>query len=92
MYCCEALDSPLEDLNYNNQQRFRAIYRNGIKTILFPKKISDSLRVVMECIEDYSEKSLTNSVDILKGILGIQRAFEAGVLGLYRRAHFNPKP
>ena len=47
--------------------------------ILPPKGIGEMPQNVLQCIEEYSHKSLTKDSDILNGILGILRAFETSV-------------
>jgi hypothetical protein len=46
---------------------------------LFPKGVGRSAWGVVECSEEYTQKSFSQPSDILKGILGILRVFEISV-------------
>lgn len=79
MYCCEALNFPLKDLHNKGCQRFKAAYCNGNKIGMFPRGVGSRATEIIKRIEEYSQKSFSNSQDILNGILGILNAFEASV-------------
>jgi hypothetical protein len=79
MYCCETLNFPLQDLHTKNCQRFKASYCDGNKIGLFPKGVGSRAVEVIERIQEYSQKSLSNQWDILNGILGILNAFQTSV-------------
>ncbi|KAJ9641894.1 hypothetical protein H2201_003718 [Coniosporium apollinis] len=79
MYCCEALDFPLQDLHTKSGQRFKAAHCGYDRIGTFPrdgvgKKAADLAVRIME----YSSKSLTYESDVLNGFSGILRPFETG--------------
>jgi hypothetical protein len=76
MYCCEALNFPLQNLHTQNGHHFKASFCNGCDIGMFPKQIGASSWEVVQRIEEYTRRQLTNSSDILNGISGILRAFE----------------
>lgn len=75
MYCCEALDLPLSKLHTQNGQRFKSQYCNGLNIGMFPRGFGTSDWEIVQRIEDYTTKHLTNPSDILNGISGILQAF-----------------
>lgn len=79
MYCCEVLNFPLQDLHTKNSQCFQKRYCNGQNIGMFPRGVGTAPWEVVHRIEEYSDRSLTNPSDILKGMLGIFRAFETKV-------------
>jgi hypothetical protein len=78
MYCCETLNFPLQNLHSKNGQGFKMSYCNGNKVGMFSKGVGSRAWDIIERIQEYSERSLTNSADVLKGFLGIMLAFETG--------------
>jgi hypothetical protein len=76
MYCCEDLNLPLSNLHTQDGQRFKAKFCDGINTGMFPRGIGTSAWEVVQRIEDYTTKQLTNPSDILNGISGILQAFK----------------
>ncbi|KAF1954331.1 HET-domain-containing protein [Byssothecium circinans] len=76
MYCCEALDFPLRSLHTQNGQRFQAKFCDKFNIGMFPRGIGTSAWEVVQRIEDYSTRQLTNPSDILNGISGILQAFK----------------
>jgi hypothetical protein len=83
MYCCEALNFPVQDLHVKNLQCFQKPHCNGQNIGAFPRGVGTSPWEVIRRIEEYSQKSLTNPSDILNGMLGIFRAFETNVHGIH---------
>jgi hypothetical protein len=78
MYCCEALDLPLSRLHTQDQKRFKSDFADGVNMGIFPRKLGYTAWEVVERIEEYSKRSLTNPLDILDGFRGILRALEKG--------------
>lgn len=75
MYCCEALNFRLPDLHTQDGQRFRSCFGNGASMGIFPRKLGHTAWEVVQRIEEYSTRSLTNPADILNGFMGILQAF-----------------
>ena len=75
MYCCEALNFPLQNLHTRDRRRFRAKFCTGNNIGLFSKGTGTSAWEIVERIEEYSTRQLTNPSDILNGISGILQAF-----------------
>ena len=83
MYCCEALNFDLLGQHTNNGERFRAEYCHGQDIGMFPSNgVGKTPKNVLDCIEEYSTRTLTNKSDLLNGILGIFRAFERSSLAI----------
>ncbi|ETI20007.1 hypothetical protein G647_09022 [Cladophialophora carrionii CBS 160.54] len=78
MFCCEAFDLPLRDMHIRSQQRLKADFCAGGNIGIFPRGVGRGPWEVLQRIEEYSCKSLTNPQDILNAVLGILRAFEEG--------------
>ena len=72
MSCAEAISTPLDELHTSDGRRFRTCVRHGIFRGGFGKRCSP----LTEHIQNYSQKALTFETDILRGMLGIFRAFE----------------
>src|SRR5438045_6752398 len=76
MYCCEALNLPFHDLHTESQDCFDSLLWGDTNLGLLPKGIGSSGLEVIDHIEEYMEKSLTDPSDILNGILGVLVFFE----------------
>ncbi|KAF2804856.1 HET-domain-containing protein [Mytilinidion resinicola] len=72
MHCCEAIDLPLEAFHTKDHRRFRTCVRHGVFRGGFGKRCWP----LTSHIQKYTEKSLTYQSDVLRGMLGIFRAFE----------------
>jgi hypothetical protein len=83
MYCFETLNFPLKDLHTVDLQRFRHEHRHGGEVGIFPRGVGTDGWAVTKRIQEYSQKSLSNSSDILKGIMGILRVFETSELAVH---------
>ncbi|MAB46845.1 MAG: hypothetical protein CMN67_15775 [Sphingomonadaceae bacterium] len=76
MYCCESLKFPFENMHRKDKQGFKQSFcENGLVGV-FPKGIGRTDLEIVRVIEKYTKRTLTNSDDILNGILGILNAFE----------------
>ncbi|KAJ6284996.1 heterokaryon incompatibility protein-domain-containing protein [Bipolaris maydis] len=75
MYCCEALILPLRSLHTQNGHRFKAQFCDKINIGMFPRGIGTSDWEIVQRIEEYTERQLTDPTDILKGFLGVLHAF-----------------
>ncbi|OCK86400.1 HET-domain-containing protein [Lepidopterella palustris CBS 459.81] len=75
MHCYESVNTPLEAFHTNDQRRFRTCVRHGLFRGGFGKRCWP----LTSHIQKYSEKSLTYQSDILRGMLGIFRAFNRSV-------------
>lgn len=76
MFCCEALNFPLQGLLANFQNPFKKPFLPDGQIGVFPKGIGSREKDIVDRIGEYSKKSLTNPSDILNGILGVMRSFE----------------
>lgn len=94
MYCCESLNFPLSARHTQDKSRFRASFCNGVDLGAFPRQLGRTPWEVVPRIEEYSEKTLTNSSDLLNGISGILRALRQSPQGLqhYRAVPVLPRP
>jgi hypothetical protein len=86
MYCCESLDFPLETLHRKDMQGFKSIFCSENRVGIFPKGVGTTPIAITRRIEEYSKLNLTNSSDILKGILGIFNAFQRSRLRIHHLA------
>jgi hypothetical protein len=75
MYCCEALNLPLRSLHTQNGHRFKAQFCNKINIGMFPRGLGTSAWEIVERIEEYTKRQLTDPSDILKGFSGVLHAF-----------------
>lgn len=78
MYACEVLNLPLSNLHTHNGQHFKSCFCSGTNTNIFPRNLGRTGWEVVERIQEYSRRSLTNGSDILSGFMGILRAMERG--------------
>lgn len=76
MYCCESLNFPLEYMHRKDKQGFKKSFCENGRVGAFPKGIGSTNLEIVRRIEEYTKRTLTNSDDILNGILGILNAFE----------------
>src|SRR6267143_6912148 len=76
MYCCESLKFPLEYMHRKDKQGFKKSFCEDGLVGVFPKGIGRTNLEIVRRIEEYTKRMLTNSVDILNGMLGIFNAFE----------------
>jgi len=76
MYCCESLKFPLEYMHRKDKQGFKKRFCKDDLVGAFPKGVGRTNFEIVHRIEEYTKRTLTNSDDILKGILGIFNAFE----------------
>jgi hypothetical protein len=74
MHCTETVAVPLLAFHTNDQRRFRTCIRHGVFRGGFGKRCWP----LTSHIQKYTEKCLTYESDILRGMLGIFRAFERG--------------
>ncbi|OCK97834.1 HET-domain-containing protein [Cenococcum geophilum 1.58] len=72
MHCHESIQTPLEAFHTNDRRRYRTCIRHGMFRGGFGKRCWP----LTSHIQKYSEKALTYQSDILRGMLGIFRAFE----------------
>jgi hypothetical protein len=75
MYCCEALDLPLRSLHTQNGHRFKAQFCDKINIGMFPRGLGTSAWEIVQRIEEYTQRELTNPSDILNGFSGVLHAF-----------------
>jgi hypothetical protein len=79
MYCYESLNVPLSDLHTKDGQQFQSQYCEGyLDTGIFPNRFGESPFEAIHRINQYSNRSLSDPSDILRGLLGILRALEQG--------------
>jgi len=76
MYCCEALNLPLKNLHTQDGHRFKAEFCGKFNIGMFPRGIGTSTWEIVQRIEEYTKRQLTNPSDILKGISGILHVFK----------------
>jgi hypothetical protein len=76
MYCCESLKFPLEYMHRKDKQGFKKNFCENGLVGAFPKGIGSTNFEIVRRIEEYTKRTLTNSHDILNGMLGIFNAFE----------------
>ena len=76
MYCCESLKFPLEYMHRKDKQGFKKSFCEDGLVGVFPKGIGRTNLEIVRRIEEYTKRMLTNSVDILNGMLGIFNSFE----------------
>jgi hypothetical protein len=78
MYCCEALNFPLQYLHTQDQQRFKAAFCNDSNVGIFPKSFGSTAWEVVDRIEEYTKRMLSHPSDILNALLGVLKAVENG--------------
>jgi len=82
MYCCESLKFPLEYMHRKDKQGFKKSFCEDGLVGAFPKGIGTTNLEIVRRIEEYTKRMLTNSDDILNGMLGIFNAFERSDMGV----------
>lgn len=82
MHCCESVKLPLKEMHRQDMQGFRGVFCENNRVGSFPKGVGSTSIEIVRRIEEYSSRSLGNSTDILKGMLGIFNAFERSRLGI----------
>jgi hypothetical protein len=83
MYCCENQNVPLDQLHTPDGQQFEERYCNGSDVGIFPRRLGTAEWEIVDRIQVYSTRRLSNSSDMLNGFLGILRSFEKGSVGLH---------
>ncbi|KAH7007350.1 heterokaryon incompatibility protein-domain-containing protein [Ilyonectria destructans] len=76
MYCREALNFPLSAMHIQDRSRFKASYCEGVNLGIFPRQLGRIEWEVVERIEAYSQKRLSDPADALKAFSGVLRALE----------------
>lgn len=76
MYCCESLKFPLEHMHRNNKQGFKKSFCVNPRVGAFPRGSGSTNLEIVRRIEEYTKRTLTDTNDILNGMLGIFNAFE----------------
>ncbi|KAH7142162.1 heterokaryon incompatibility protein-domain-containing protein [Dactylonectria macrodidyma] len=74
MYCREALNFPLSAMHIQDGSRFQAAYCEGVDLGIFPRQLGRTEWEVVERIEAYSKRHLSDPADALKGFSGVLRA------------------
>lgn len=76
LYCCESLKFPLEYMHRKDKQGFKKSFFNDGFVGAFPRGVGVTNLEIVHRIEEYTKRTLTDSNDILNGMLGIFNAFK----------------
>ncbi|KAH8665212.1 heterokaryon incompatibility protein-domain-containing protein, partial [Tricladium varicosporioides] len=83
MYCCESVHFPLRTMHRKDMQGFKRVFCSENLIGIFPKGVGTKSIEIVRRIEEYSKLNLSNSSDILRGMLGIFGAFQRSRLDIY---------